>query len=79
MLLESREAAKRLGLSTNRLTRMVRQGRFAGAYKDGVWLIPLKSVEDFSKLRRAGGYPRHRPRGPWKVVDGRRVYVNKGE
>ena len=44
------EVAQEVNLSQNHVTRLCREGKFAGAVKVGrAWLIPIEAVESYSK------------------------------
>ncbi len=47
------DAAKRLNVNDSRIRQLCIAGRFHGAFKLGeTWLIPRKSVENFTRLPR---------------------------
>lgn len=57
------EAARRLGLSRERVSRLCQQGRIRGAQKVGpIWVIPVGAeIEPPPRAGRVGKIPRKRP------------------
>jgi excisionase family DNA binding protein len=59
----TREAARELNVSVNRVLDLIEEGRLPGAYRVGrVWKIPVEAVANFERLPHRGKKKRRRTR-----------------
>ena len=52
------EAAKCLGVTHGRVRAFLYKDRIPGSRKIGQWLLPIKAVTAFAKIKRKPGHPR---------------------
>jgi hypothetical protein len=51
------EAAAMLGVGACVMRRYAAQGRLAGAWRVGLWMLPVRSVKAFASVPRPRGRP----------------------
>ena len=56
------QAAKALGISTDRISILIRQGRLKAERIGYTWLIHRSDLEEFAKQSRPRGWKKSRPR-----------------